>query len=230
MTATKSVEMTTTTYQRSNGVILVTETADGWGLYAKGDHGVFEAEVKRCTCQERRKPCACRRERTDTTTRHRLDYCHDWHAERVERLAEDIAKTYGRATRKPVTKRRTVTVRATGAYAPMRLHSVDIDGHHRGVYVHTGTPWDWTYEIVKADPYHYHLSHDPVQTRRPYEWAVRDLARTLYRAALLAGELAYTAEDVKRELAGRDLICACSLDMPCPADVLLEIANEGEHA
>jgi Domain of unknown function (DUF4326) len=36
-----------------------------------------------------------------------------------------------------------------------------------------------------------------------------------------------TVEDVRRELAGRDLACWCPLTEPCHADVLLEIANEG---
>ena len=34
-----------------------------------------------------------------------------------------------------------------------------------------------------------------------------------------------TVEDVRRELAGRDLACWCPPDQPCHADVLLEIAN-----
>jgi hypothetical protein len=34
-----------------------------------------------------------------------------------------------------------------------------------------------------------------------------------------------TVEDVRRELAGKDLACWCPLDQPCHADVLLEIAN-----
>jgi hypothetical protein len=47
----------------------------------------------------------------------------------------------------------------------------------------------------------------------------------LYRQALLAGDLGVTTEDVRRELAGRDLACWCPLDEPCHADVLLETAN-----
>ncbi|NKV70855.1 DUF4326 domain-containing protein [Rhodococcus hoagii] len=31
------------------------------------------------------------------------------------------------------------------------------------------------------------------------------------------------------ELRGRDLVCWCPLDQPCHADVLLEIANGGDH-
>lgn len=34
-------------------------------------------------------------------------------------------------------------------------------------------------------------------------------------------------EDIKKELAGKDLVCYCS-PLPCHGDVLLFIANEGE--
>jgi hypothetical protein len=37
------------------------------------------------------------------------------------------------------------------------------------------------------------------------------------------GETVY--DEIRRELAGRDLACWCPLDQPCHADVLLELAN-----
>ena len=43
-----------------------------------------------------------------------------------------------------------------------------------------------------------------------------------YRDALVRGELAFTVEDVRRELTGHDLACWCPLEEPCHADVLLE--------
>jgi Domain of unknown function (DUF4326) len=46
-----------------------------------------------------------------------------------------------------------------------------------------------------------------------------------YRRALLAGELAVTADDVRRELAGRVLACWCPAGAACHADVLLDVAN-----
>jgi hypothetical protein len=46
-----------------------------------------------------------------------------------------------------------------------------------------------------------------------------------YRRALLAGDLAITVDDVRHELAGRDLACWCRPGSPCHADVLLELAN-----
>jgi hypothetical protein len=54
-----------------------------------------------------------------------------------------------------------------------------------------------------------------------------------YEADLRVGDLRFTVDDVRRELAGRDLACWCPLDdeqgrrVPCHADVLLELANGG---
>jgi hypothetical protein len=36
--------------------------------------------------------------------------------------------------------------------------------------------------------------------------------------------------EIQRELRGKDLACFCALDMPCHADVLLEIANRSPAA
>jgi len=33
-------------------------------------------------------------------------------------------------------------------------------------------------------------------------------------------------EDIRKELAGRDLLCACEPGEPCHADVLIEVANQ----
>jgi hypothetical protein len=46
-----------------------------------------------------------------------------------------------------------------------------------------------------------------------------------YREDLLSGRLEISIDDVRRELRGRDLACYCPLDVPCHADILLEIAN-----
>jgi hypothetical protein len=40
-----------------------------------------------------------------------------------------------------------------------------------------------------------------------------------------AGECYLTADDVRAELAGKNLACWCPAGQPCHADVLLEIAN-----
>jgi hypothetical protein len=77
-----------------------------------------------------------------------------------------------------------------------------------------------------------------VVVARPSKWGnpfVVDAERSraeaveLFERALLRrgrSALSFTAADVRRELAGRDLACWCPLDGPCHADVLLRVANE----
>lgn len=48
-------------------------------------------------------------------------------------------------------------------------------------------------------------------------------AVALYAADLLAGRLSISVDDVRRELAGRDLACWCAPNATCHADVLLNI-------
>jgi hypothetical protein len=50
-------------------------------------------------------------------------------------------------------------------------------------------------------------------------------AAASYERSLREGSLGFTVDDVRRELAGRDLCCWCPLDEPCHADVLLRVAN-----
>ena len=52
-----------------------------------------------------------------------------------------------------------------------------------------------------------------------------ETAVALYRADLLSGALPYGIDDVRRELAGKNLCCFCALDASCHADVLIEVAN-----
>jgi hypothetical protein len=46
-----------------------------------------------------------------------------------------------------------------------------------------------------------------------------------FEHALCWGLLPFSVNDVRRELAGKDLVCFCALDQPCHATVLLRIAN-----
>lgn len=77
---------------------------------------------------------------------------------------------------------------------------------------------------------------DAVVVSRPSRWGNPHRFRTptreergrvveLYRRDLEAGRLPFTEDDVRRELAGRDLACWCRLDGPCHAEVLLDVAN-----
>src|SRR5262245_37822754 len=49
-----------------------------------------------------------------------------------------------------------------------------------------------------------------------------------FRAWLMQPEQAKLRAAAKRELAGKDLACDCKSDLPCHADVWLEIANDVE--
>lgn len=61
----------------------------------------------------------------------------------------------------------------------------------------------------------------------------REDAVATYEAALLAGELDFSPDDVRAILAGKDLVCWCDLfdkdgkRVLCHADVLLRVANPG---
>ena len=54
-------------------------------------------------------------------------------------------------------------------------------------------------------------------------------AVTRFRDALENGALPFTVEDVRRELAGKNLACWCRLGDPCHADVLIQMANKNSE-
>jgi hypothetical protein len=82
------------------------------------------------------------------------------------------------------------------------LHAADVDGMTR---------WANPFPV---DEYGHH------EATRLYEEALLD-GRLFSRR----GEL-ITAAKVRRALAGRDVVCTCSLDVPCHGDTLLALAAE----
>ena len=86
--------------------------------------------------------------------------------------------------------------------------------------VYVGRPTEW------GNPWH-------VGDHALIEWPVHEADRTVREVAItpaLAVELyrfnfAPEADEIRAQLAGRDLACWCPLDQPCHADVLLELAN-----
>lgn len=50
----------------------------------------------------------------------------------------------------------------------------------------------------------------------------------LFKQDIEWGSAAFTVDQVRTELAGRDLMCWCAVDSECHADVLLELANGGD--
>jgi len=90
-----------------------------------------------------------------------------------------------------------------------------------------GNPWTATSEAIWQDDGQGTLRMIPA----PQASLVRIFREHLMGAlARFAGSdlgLPFTAEDVRRELRGKDLACWCPLDEPCHADVLLQVANSG---
>ena len=103
-----------------------------------------------------------------------------------------------------------------------------------------GRHWDFEGRISGPDNRHdmWFSADDIVETH--VIWATHEQLVELYRLTLTAPTpgmlmaspsrkgrfLRVTADDIRRELAGKDLVCWCPLNRPCHADVLLEIANE----
>jgi len=99
-------------------------------------------------------------------------------------------------------------------------------------------PWDYEGRISRAGNRHdFHFGGGRV-VEAHVRWATRAELVELFRLALVreptAGmRMAYpsgsfvkvTVEEVRRDLAGRDLACWCPDGQPCHADVLLGIAN-----
>lgn len=93
------------------------------------------------------------------------------------------------------------------------------------VYVGRGTKWGNPWKPVELSPGRWAAECNGQRNGR---FSTREQALAWcvvgYRAF---GPSDITPDEVRRELAGRDLACWCPLDQPCHADVLLELANRG---
>jgi hypothetical protein len=83
---------------------------------------------------------------------------------------------------------------------------------------------------ITGDLYHPVVPAGAVRITRPSRWGNPhkvgpDCPPDVAVARFRVGRLTVTAEDVRRNLAGRDLACWCPLDRPCHGDALLEVAN-----
>jgi hypothetical protein len=95
------------------------------------------------------------------------------------------------------------------------------------IYVGRGTewgnPWKVGNELNTETWAHDENSCAVVQTAYCRQFEVTpQLAVALYREAFALDE-----PFARRDLGGHDLMCWCSLDQPCHADVLLDLANGG---
>lgn len=107
-----------------------------------------------------------------------------------------------------------------------------------------GSPWEYEGRISAAGISHNCFHADGSWTYHNIRYMSRAECVQMYRRALVTpdshihihvglGLPWLTVDDVRRELAGRDLACWCPLDdgegnrVPCHADVLLDVANGG---
>jgi hypothetical protein len=68
---------------------------------------------------------------------------------------------------------------------------------------------------------------NPFPVARPGDPAAHAEAVARFRHWIGEPEQAALRDRVRSELRGRDLACYCAEGLPCHADVLLELANEG---
>ena len=89
------------------------------------------------------------------------------------------------------------------------------------VYVGRPTKWGNPWRLDLA---HNYFGRGPLRTPEEVRDG-RELCTDFFRRETLTPQICDMA---RAELRGKDLCCWCSLDQPCHADVLLEIANTEE--
>jgi hypothetical protein len=89
------------------------------------------------------------------------------------------------------------------------------------VNVTRGTDWGNPF-AVGSTVYAVRSWADRPDERGPNVYVDHRLAAGLFRAYVVNRGW---VDQIRRELAGKDLVCWCSLDQPCHADVLLELGN-----
>lgn len=102
-----------------------------------------------------------------------------------------------------------------------------------------GREWDYEGRISAPGTSHHMWLTDKDVVETYVRWATREEVVELYRLTLTEptqgmlwaypsrkGHFAkVTVDDIRRELAGRDLVCWCDLFDPCHADWLIKVAN-----
>ncbi|EOM77926.1 DUF4326 domain-containing protein [Rhodococcus rhodnii] len=98
--------------------------------------------------------------------------------------------------------------------------------------VYVGRPTKWRNPFAVDDGFVYRIGALTTMARGRAEAVLlykRGLAADHYQLRYEGGDwrtnvIPTSVDDIRRELAGRDLACWCPLDAPCHADVLLELA------
>jgi hypothetical protein len=88
-----------------------------------------------------------------------------------------------------------------------------------------GNPYNWQDVPASVVPFNIDGDTEPATISNAER---RRLAVVSFDQALWEGDLPdYPVEQIRTELAGKDLACWCPEGEPCHADVLLKIANGG---
>lgn len=103
---------------------------------------------------------------------------------------------------------------------------------------HPDQPWEYEGRISADGMQHDYHHGDGRITEVHVRYMTRAEVVQCYRAYVTGGGWpldwgpgrAPTVEEIRAELAGKDLACWCPTWEPCHADVLLEIANGGESS
>jgi hypothetical protein len=98
------------------------------------------------------------------------------------------------------------------------------------VVVARPTKWGNPFRWQDIPAYKYHEDGEPYRVSDWWRrrWAVIDLKASLDPEYGIPVAGYPSRDEIRRELAGKDLACWCKLGDPCHADVLLAIANSGD--
>lgn len=92
------------------------------------------------------------------------------------------------------------------------------------VYVGRPTRWGNPFEIGRDVTRQEALDRYVVHLASYFGWVEREIAKAFHPLPVRSTEF----RDWLAPLVGKDLACWCPLDLPCHADVLLELANQPE--
>ncbi|MGK9270473.1 DUF4326 domain-containing protein [Williamsia muralis] len=102
------------------------------------------------------------------------------------------------------------------------------------VYVGRGSKWGNPYRIGAPSAYWMGPGMGSPYRPKPVPRMTAEDVVDIYRNMVTTNNAAFERGDPERELRGKDLACWCPLEdengnrMPCHADVLLELANQGD--
>lgn len=93
-------------------------------------------------------------------------------------------------------------------------------------YVGRGTKWGNPWRVVGSHVID--ANHDRAVRFAQCDDAARAAVYWYGEAIPNGWEGVPTLDDIRAELCGHDLMCWCPVSQPCHADVLLELANQGD--